>query len=488
VNRQVRRLAVFVMILYGLLFVQLNRVTVVSADDLNANPLNTRALQRDFSRPRGVIQTADGALVARTVEVPGDLERLREYPEGDLYAHTAGFMSLEFGAAGVEREYNDQLSGADREVSLQSFSDLFLDQPRTADVTLSLQHSVQATARELLGDRKGSVVALDPRSGAVLAMWSFPSFDPNGLSSHDLTAVGELRRALLEDPLRPLLAKSYRERFSPGSTFKVVTGTAGLQSGTVTREEPVYPVLTEYVPPQTDRPIRNFGGASCGGDLDEVMARSCNTSFAQMAVDVGGEQMAQSAAGFGFNEVPPFDLPDGAASLFPPAGFFEDNQPLLAQSGIGQFDVAATPLQMALVAAGVANDGVIMAPYVVQEVRDSDGRVVSEASPDAWRSAMSLADAQTMQAVLEGVVTSGTGTIMQIPGVQVAAKTGTAEFSLDHTGTHAWMIAFAPVEAPRVALAVMVEGDETTGQQTGASVAGPVARGVMEAALAANPS
>jgi penicillin-binding protein A len=485
VNRQVRRLAVVVMVLYGLLFLQLNRVTVVSADDINDHPLNTRALQRDFGRPRGVIQTADGVLVARTIEVDDELERLREYPEGDLYAHSAGFMSLEFGAAGVEKEYNDQLSGADRDIAIQSFSDLFLDRVRTADVTLTLEHSVQAVARELLGERNGSVVALDPTSGRVLAMWSYPAFDPNGLSTHDLDAAADNREALLADQGQPLLAKSYRERFTPGSTFKVVTGSAGLASGTVTREQPVYPVVAEYVPPQTERPIRNFGGVACGGNLDQVMARSCNTSFAQMAVDLGGEQMATTAEDFGFNQVPPFDLDDGAASLYPPAEFFEDNQPLLAQSGIGEFDVAATPLQMALTAAAVANDGVIMAPYVVQEIRDSDGHVVETTEPRAWRSAMSLADAQTMQPVLEGVVTTGTGTIMQIPGVRVAAKTGTAEFSATHDGTHAWMIAFAPVEEPRVALAVIVEGDETTGPQTGSAVAGPIARGVLEAALAA---
>lgn len=482
-NRQVRRLAIVLMVVYLALFVQLNVVTVVRADEYRDHPDNTRALQRDFGRPRGSIVTADGVVAAESVEVTGDFERLRRYPEGDLYAHSVGYLSFDFGAGGLERTLNDLLSGASDEVSLQTFGDLLFDSERTADVMLTLRDDVQKVAKEALGERKGSVVALDPRDGSVLALWTWPAFDPNLLSSHDLAAVSDYREVLLDDPDTPLLAKAYRERFAPGSTFKVVTATAGLETGTVTQDEPVYPDVTEYVPPQTERPIRNFGGASCGGALAEILARSCNTSFAEMAIDIGAEPMETTARSFGFDDTPPIDLPDPADSVFPDADFFEVNQPLLAQSGIGQFEVAATPLQMALVAAAVANDGVVMEPGVVAEIRDSDGRLVESLDPRVWHQAMDVATAETMRNLMVGVVENGTASSVGLPGVRVGAKTGTAELSQERDDTHAWMIAFAPAEAPTVAVAVIVEGEEGLGTQTGGSVAGPVARAVLEAAL-----
>jgi peptidoglycan glycosyltransferase len=487
VNRQVRRLAIFLMVLYVGLYVQLNITSVVRADEYRNDPANTRGLQADFSQPRGLIVTSDGVVVARSVEVDDELERLREYPEGDLYAHTAGFLSLEYGAAGLEQELNGVLSGESRDVAFRSLSDLIFDRNRTADVTMTLRHSVQEVARQSLGDRNGSVVALDPRTGAILAMWSYPSYEPAQLSSHDLAAVTAYRESLFEgDPecrSCPLLGKAYQAVFAPGSTFKVVTGTAGLESGQVTRDSPVYPVVTEYVPPQTDQPIQNFGGAACGGNIAEALARSCNTSFAQMAVDIGGQQMSDTSVAYGFNRDIPIDLPDPAVSTFPDAEFFEDNQPLLAQSGIGQFEVAATPLQMAMVAGAVANQGIVMAPYVVEGIRDSDGRVVRTTDPRAFSSAMSLATSETMNDLMVGVVTGGTGGSVAIPGVTVGAKTGTAEITEDSDDTHAWMIAFAPAEAPTVAVAVIVEGALETGTQTGGGVAGPIARSVLEAAL-----
>ncbi len=209
-------------------------------------------------------------------------------------------------------------------------------------------------------------------------MWSFPSYDPNLLATHNFEDAETARQFLLQAPGDPLVPATYRERYFPGSTFKTVTASAGLESGQVTATEPVYPVSTSYTPPLTTRPIQNFGGSACGGDLFNILRVSCNTAFAQMGVDLGPEVMVGEAEAYGFNDRPPLDLPVPAPSAFPPVSFFDLNTPALAQAAIGQNDVQATPLQMALVAAGVANGGVVMQPHVMQEVRNSDGEVIDE--------------------------------------------------------------------------------------------------------------
>ena len=481
-NLRIRRLTLGLLVIYTVLFVQLNVVQLVRADDYRSHEANTRDIVRQFSEPRGVIKTSDGRVVARTIDVEGDLQRLREYPLDDLYGHITGFFSLNFGASGVERLRNDELAGTTREIGLKSFSDLFVDNDRTADITLTINHDLQRIARASLGERKGAVVVLDTRTGAVLALWSWPSYDPNRLSTHDIDAATEARLELLADADKPLLARTYQERFAPGSTFKVVTAAAALESGTVTPNLPVFEVVAEYIAPQTDRPITNFGDGACGGDLTEMMRVSCNTGFAKLGVDVGASQLAILARAFGFNTVLPVGLPDPAESVFPRASFFDDNVPLLAQSAIGQFDTAATPLQMALVAAIIANDGVAMAPHIVASVADSDGSLVEQTEPKVLSTPISVETARQLRIMLENVVTNGIARILQLPGVRVAGKTGTAELG-ESDGTHAWMIGFAPVDAPRVAVAVIVVGDDSTGQQTGGAVAGPIAREVLRAGL-----
>ena len=194
-------------------------------------------------------------------------------------------------------------------------------------------------------------MAVEPSTGAVLSMVSWPTYDPNELAGHDIPAIREVRFGLLDDPENPLRSKAYRERYAPGSTFKVVTAAGALRSGTVTQDAPVYPIAAEYIAPQTTRPITNFGGSSCGGNLGELLRVSCNTGFAEMGVQMGADILSRAAEDLGFNDTPSIDLPDAIESVFPDPGFFDDNIPLLAQSAIGQFEVAATPLQMAMVAA-----------------------------------------------------------------------------------------------------------------------------------------
>ncbi len=395
-NKQIRRLGIGLLACYVLLFVQLNVLQLVKADSYNANPLNTRQVVRDFSRPRGIIQTADGVILAQSVPSNDRYNFQRVYPTKELFAGVTGYFAFNFGSDGVERSYNDVLAGRTDQQRVFSWDSFFEDQVTTADVTLSLRADAQRTAQAALGDRQGSVVAIDPRDGAILAAWSFPSYDPNLLATHDFKAAEVARQALLAAPGKPLVPATYRERYFPGSTFKVVTSSAGLQSGQVTPTSPVYPVATSYTPPLTTNPIENFGGEACGGTLFNILRVSCNSAYAQMGVDLGADVMVGEAQAFGFNSKPPIDLPAPAASFFPPTSFFTLNTPALAQSAIGQNDVQGVPLQMAMVAAGVANGGVIEQPHVMQEVRNSDGDVIDRGAPRQWQRPLTPENAQIM--------------------------------------------------------------------------------------------
>jgi penicillin-binding protein A len=508
VNRQIRRLTVAILVCYLALFAQLNRIQVFEAQALRDNPDNTRAVLANYSRPRGTISTVDGVVVARSVEVDTPLQRQREYPEGELFAQVSGFFSLHFGSSGVERVYDEELAGQTPELELRSLADLFVDRDRSGSVVLSLRSDVQRVARDALGDREGSVVALDPRTGEILALWSWPAYDPNLVSNPNLEAASQARSLYLLNPAAPMLGRAYQERYFPGSSFKVVVSGAGLESGLVTPDSPSYPPLQSWTPPLTTRAITNAGGRTCGGTLADILRVSCNTAYAEMgSMTLGPVAMTEGAEAFGFNERPPIDLPSPAASVFPtdygaplespglprpdpnvPGTVFE-NTPALAQASIGQHDVAATPLQMALVAASVANNGIVMSPRVVHEIRDADGGLVEQFEPREWRRAMSPANAAILRQAMVGVVTGGTATQMAIPGVEVGGKTGTARIAAGENRSHAWIVGFAgpPGETPHVAVAVVVLGVDGVGEQTGGRVAAPIARAVLEAALSPAP-
>ena len=482
-TRQIRALGIGLMICFVVLFVQLNRLTVFQAAELNDNPNNTREILRDFSDPRGSITTSDGVLIARSVPSNDRFEFQREYPQGPLFAHITGYFSFTLGSSGVEKTYNDELAGRTLELSFQEIGDLFIDKDRVGDLTLSVRADLQRVATDQLGEREGSVVALDPRTGEILTMVSFPSYDPNELANHNTAEATEFMRFLDANPEKPRLARSYQERFFPGSTFKVVTGTAGILHGGVTADQPVYPVTDSYTPPGTVRPIRNFGGSSCGGALFQILRVSCNTAFAQMGVDTGPDPMIEVSEDFGFNQDVPIDLTDPARSNFPTD--FEQNLPALAQSAIGQNDVASTPLQMAMVAAAVANGGNVMVPHVLRDVRDPDGNVVDTYEPDVWTTAMDEPTANLMGEAMRGVVDSGTATRLDVPGFDVGGKTGTAQLGTEPARSHAWVLGFAGPqgEAPTIAIAVIVEGQPGASEQTGGRVAAPIAQAVLAAYL-----
>jgi peptidoglycan glycosyltransferase len=484
-NAQIRKLGAALLVLYVALFVQLNVVQVLRADDYNNNPKNNRAVTRDYSRPRGDIVSADGTVLATSVPVEGPFERQRTYPPetAELFAHVTGYFSFTAGADGVEEAYNDELAGRAEATSISSFADLLLDEERQADVRLTIPLDVQRVAREQLGDRRGSVVAIDPRDGAILALWSFPSYDPNPLSSVDQELAQNSRALLLEAEGNPLRPKPYRETYFPGSTFKVVTTTAAYASGVATPAEPVLPPESEFVPPQTTQPIRNFGGGTCGGNVVDLLRVSCNTGFAALGVLMGAEPLVETAEAFGFNSRPPLDLPGPVASPIEQPEFFEQNIPVLAQTALGQNAVRASPLEMALVAAGIANGGEIMKPHVLSEVRDQDGEVLSRYEPEQWLRATTPEVARQVRDAMVVVATEGTATRLQVPGVPTAGKTGTAQ--IGNGLSHAWIIGFAPADNPRVAVAVIVEGQQGASEQTGGRVAAPIGQAVLAAALAA---
>ncbi|MDH3306414.1 MAG: penicillin-binding transpeptidase domain-containing protein, partial [Acidimicrobiia bacterium] len=352
-NRPLKHVIAVLLGCFTILFVQLNRVQVFDAAALEVNPANTRTIQRDFNRPRGIISTADGVVVAESEETPGALfDRQRTYPQGELYAHVVGYHSFTFGADGVERTYNDALVGRTASQELSGLTDLLEGRNPVGNVVLTIDDDLQRLARSQLGEREGSVVALDPRSGAVLAMWSWPSYDPNLLAANSGTAANEAWTELVEADGNPLRPRAYRDIKFPGSTFKLVTAAAALETGAATMTEPEFEATDAYTPPLTERPLTNFGGGTCGGNLTELIVVSCNTGFGKLAAErIGPGPLIDQAQRFGFNSAPPFDLPNAAESEFPddygslvsnptneiPAGVYE-NTPALAQAAIGQFE------------------------------------------------------------------------------------------------------------------------------------------------------
>jgi peptidoglycan glycosyltransferase len=488
-NQQLRKLGAGLLVCYLALFVMVNYVQVVAAPALNDRTDNTRALVRDFDQPRGEILSADGQLLAQSLpaapESPFELQRV--YPAGDLFAHVTGFLNFDFGAEGLERSYNDQLAGQTFEQEYESVSDLFVERDTTGDLTLTLRADVQQVARDALGEQRGSVVAVDPRDGSVLAFWSFPSFDPNPLSAHDIEAARAARTALEPDVrTSPLSAAMYRQSFFPGSTFKIVTAAVGVEAGVVTATEPVYPVVTEYDIDFTERGLSNFGGSSCGGDLFASLRVSCNSTFASMGADTIGEtRMVEGVESFGFNDRPPIDLPAAATSTFPTEFPDDVGNGTIARASIGQGDTQATPLQMALVTAGIANRGVIMRPHVVDRITDDAGQVIEELEAEPWTQAVSPASADVVRRAMVAVVDDGTASGLAIPGMEVGGKTGTAQLGTDPPSSHAWIVGFAgpPGQPSTVAVAVLVEAQAGVSEVTGGRVAAPIARAVMERVL-----
>jgi len=491
VNRSIRHLAIGLMGCYLALFVMLNLWQVARSEELGAAPDNTRQTLRDFNRPRGPIITADAQVVARSVPAApgGTLRYRREYPLGDLFAHITGFHSFGLGSTQLERTRSEVLVGTTAEQQLLAIPGLITGETDNAgSVTLTMRADLQREARRLLADQEGSIVVVDVRSGAVLAMWSYPSFDPNLLADPDYDAAYAAMAEYEQDPEDPLLANAYMQRYMPGSSFKIITTAIGLDAGLIDIES-TWAAESEFIPPQTDRPIRNYRGTVCGGDLREVFSRSCNTPFARLAIEMGPETFVEGSQRWGIGEAVPIDLPRSATSTIGPTDDLDRNLPLLGMRGFGGNEVQMTPLHMAMVAAAVANDGVMMKPHVVESELDRSGRVLSRTRPEAWIRTMSPQQAQLMTELMVAVATEGTARccIALDNGVAVAAKTGTAQLNEEGQPerSHAWIVAFAPADDPRYAVAVMLKGTNAEiSAGTGGTLAGPIAKRMLDATLA----
>lgn len=480
-NTQIRRVGVVLVVLFAALFLQLNYLQVVRADHLANHPRNVRTLLHDYALPRGEILTADEEIVAHSIPSDDELGYQRIYPLGSLFGHVSGAFSFTFGASGIEGAFNDDLAGKSQARDLRNLGDVLAGKEHTGTVVLGIDASAQRVARDAIrqAGERGSVVVLDPVTGKVLVMYSEPSFDPTPLAGHDQSDVTDAFETLNNDPTKPMLARAFRERYAPGSTFKIVTAATAIDTGTSTPDS-VFPELTELDLPQTDKALGNFGGKRCGGTLAVAFRVSCNTVFAQLGLDLG-ERLASGTSAFGIGETVPFDL-RVARSAGPESGSFKTDQPSFANAAIGQGDVAVTPLQLALVTAAIANDGAIMRPYLVAEVRDVDGTPIQVTRPRVWKQAVTQETAAVLKGLMVEVVERGTGTAAKIPGVTVAGKTGTAQ--APGGSPHAWFVGFAPADNPRFVIAVLVERGGSRGDEaTGGRVAAPVARKVLASML-----
>ncbi|QFG67368.1 peptidoglycan D,D-transpeptidase FtsI family protein [Ornithinimicrobium pratense] len=482
-NTPIRRLAVVIFAMFTALLMASTWIQFVQADDLRERADNRRTLMDTYSRDRGAI-LVNGTAVARSEPTNDELRWLRVYDTPSRYAHITGYYSFIYGAgAGLERTTNSLLAGTDDSLFYQRLADVITGRPATGtNLELTIDPAVQQAAVDALGDRRGAAVALDPSTGAILAMVSRPAYDPNALSSHNLAAVEQAYAELADDPERPLINRAIGgDLYPPGSVFKLVTAAAALESEDYEPDTELVGPLT-YTLPGTSTELPNFQGAACDPEGRPTLAVSiqvsCNTSFAWLAGELGADALREQAEDFGFGQTLETPLPVTPSSY--PA---ELDEPQLALTGIGQHDVRVTPLQVAMMAAGIANDGVVMTPYLIETLRGADLEVVDQTSPRTLSRAVSQSTAQELTEMMTMVVQRGSGQLAQVPGVEVAGKTGTAEFG-SQGGAHAWFTGFAPADDPQIAVAVIVESasDNWVGE-TGGVVAAPVARAMLQAGV-----
>ncbi len=482
-NGPIRRLSVLATVLFAMLLLSTTWIQFVDAREINAKPGNARTLIESYNRERGTILVA-GEAVARSVPSNDELKWNRLYPMAELYAHVTGYYSFTYGAGGgVEGAENDLLSGRSDKLFYRRVSDLLTGKtPVGASLELTINPAAQQAAERALGTQRGAVVALDPKTGAILAMVSHPAYDPAELASHDAKAVEKAWLRLLKDDGDPLINRAIAGNlYPPGSTFKLITAAAALETGDYTQDSSV-PGPASLRLPGVTKPLPNHDGQPCGPNdkttLIHALVISCNTTFASLGMTLGPDALQAQAEKFGFGQNLSVPMRVTASSV--PTGM---NEPNTAQAAIGQFDVRTTPLQMAMVAAAIGNGGEVMKPYLVRRVLGSQLETIDEAAPEKLSEAVSTSTARQLTTMMKAVVSEGTGRAAQITGVEVAGKTGTAQHAVG-AAPHAWFVSFAPAADPRVAVAVVVEDGGSAGSEAaGGTVAGPIAKAVMEAVI-----
>lgn len=490
-NTSLRRISITVMALIVLLLLNATMTQVFAADSLRADPRNQRVLLDEYSRQRGQI-VAGGQLLAYSVATDSRFRFLRVYPNPAVYAPITGFYSLRYSSTGLERAEDPLLNGSDERLFGRRLADFFTGRdPRGGNVDTTIRPRVQQAGWDAMqqgcgGPCKGAVVALEPSTGKILAMVSSPSYDPNLLASHDPEVQAQAWQRLRDDPQNPMTNRAISETYPPGSTFKVITTAAALQAGATDAEQ--LTAASSIQLPDSTATLENYGGMPCGVEptvsLKQAFARSCNTAFVQLGMHTGADALRSMAHSFGLDTTPsviPLQVAESSVGIIPDAA-------ALGMTSIGQKDVALTPLENAQVAATVANGGVTMQPYLIDSLKGPDLANISTTVPYEQRRAVSPQVAAKLTELMIGAekVAQQKGAI---PGVQIASKTGTAEHGTDprHTPPHAWYIAFAPAQTPKVAVAVLVENGGDRLSATGGALAAPIGRAVIQAALQGGP-
>jgi peptidoglycan glycosyltransferase len=481
VNGPIRRLAAIVAVLFTLLLISTTWIQVINASALEKKPTNTRTLYKNYGRQRGPILVGSTP-VAESVASDDVYQYQRKYPGGLIYSPVTGYFSVVSGTSALESAENSLLAGTSDQLFYRRISDLLTGtEPAGAQVQLTINAKAQKAAYQELGNQRGAVVALDPKTGNILAMVSRPSYDPTDLASHDRDTALKAYKKLLADDDDPLINRAINHLYPPGSTFKLITSAAALSNGYTPDSQIDGPAVLK-LPGTKSATLSNDDNQPCGpGDktsLIHALEISCNTAYASLGLQLGQQAVRDQAVKFGFNQQLSIPLRVSPSTI--PASL---NQPQLAQSSIGQFEDKVTPLQMAMVAAGIANDGVVMRPNLVKRVMTTQSKVIDEPKPEKLSEAVTPDVAQELTTMMEQVVTSGTGTRAQIDGVKVAGKTGTAQHGTG-AAPHAWFTSFAPADDPQVAVAVVVEDGGKLGNEAfGGTVAAPIAKAVMEAVI-----
>ncbi|MFD7505676.1 peptidoglycan D,D-transpeptidase FtsI family protein [Streptomyces sp. NPDC059850] len=483
-NKPLRRIAIFCGLLVLALLVRDNWIQYVQADGLKTHEQNRRVAIEQYSQPRGNI-IVDGRPITGSVETDGvDFKYKRTYKNGPMWAPVTGYASQAFGATQIESIEDGILTGNDDRMFFNRTVDMFTGKkPKGGDVITTLNSKAQEAAYKGLGKNKGAVAALDPRTGKVLALVSTPSYDPSkfaGSSTKDADAWKAMQGET--DEGNPTLNRALRQTYPPGSTFKVVTAAAALEDGKYTDiDGPTNSPLPWKLPLST-QPLRNEGNIPCkNATMRQALRYSCNTVFGKLGDDLGKDKMLEQAKKFGFNDEV-FMPVRASESVYPE----KMDRPGNALSSIGQFDTRATPLQMAMVASGIANDGKLMKPYMIDSLRAPNLTTIDQTSPEEMSQPLSSENAGKLQDMMETVVKEGTGTNAQIPGATVGGKTGTAQHGVDNSeNPYAWFISYAKTdEGSPVAVAVVVESSDTLRDDiAGGKLAAPIAKDVMKAVL-----
>ena len=473
-NRAMSKVFIITAVLFVALVVNLTWIMVVRAQWFQDRPENKRGIAKEMKIRRGEILAYDGSTIAGSVRRSGYY--YRDYPQGTVAPQLIGYSSVRYGRNGIEEQLNDELTGQSTDLGVQSWIDRLLGRkPKGASVQLTLVPAVQKEAQKALSGQTGAIIVLDPQTGALIASASAPTYDPANLEDD--------WARLSNDPGAPLLNRPTQGLYTPGSAFKVVTATSALDNGKVTPDTDFIDTGTYVV---FGGKVTNYGGAVFGpNDFTTALTYSINTTFGKVGNLLGRKRLVSSMQRFGFYQTPPLPLPQG---MVVPSGRYGKNgllspdafmDPLaVAWAAVGQEQLLSTPLQMALVAAGVANDGRVMKPYYTQQIVAASGAVVQKSQPQQWLVAMKPLTASQLNLMMQRVVNAGTGTAAALEGIQVAGKTGTAERG---DGSNlAWFIGFAPADDPQVAIAVVIEDT----QSTGGEAAAPLAAAVIKTALA----